>query len=143
MTRAYWNGRMGGIGRRINMFTTDFYRYTAARPLHRHDARLPGPVRAEPCRIPEGDRPRTSSAASSRLHRAPIFNKRLVRWIANRPTVDHMLGIPPQQFDKLAGSAAEGKTAAMLRGRIKKMAAIFPIQTNYFAWQAFSGTTTR
>ncbi|MCC6921045.1 MAG: DUF3419 family protein, partial [Alphaproteobacteria bacterium] len=27
-TRAYWNGRMGGIGRRINMFTTDFYRYS-------------------------------------------------------------------------------------------------------------------
>ncbi|MCC6919970.1 MAG: DUF3419 family protein, partial [Alphaproteobacteria bacterium] len=69
---------------------------------------------------------------------APIFNKRLVRWIANRPTVYYMLGIPPQQFDELAGSAAEGKTAAMLRGRIEKMACDFPIQTNYFAWQAFS-----
>ena len=69
---------------------------------------------------------------------APVFKSWFVRWVANRPTVYYMLGIPPQQFDELAGSAEGGQTAAMLRGRIEKMACDFPITHNYFAWQAFS-----
>jgi S-adenosylmethionine-diacylglycerol 3-amino-3-carboxypropyl transferase len=69
---------------------------------------------------------------------APVFVSRFVRWLADRPTVYYMLGIPPQQFDELAGSAEGGKVSAMLSGRMEKLACHFPIENNYFAWQAFS-----
>jgi S-adenosylmethionine-diacylglycerol 3-amino-3-carboxypropyl transferase len=45
------------------------------------------------------------------------------------------LGIPPQQYDALAGSG-DGMTS-VLRERVRKLACAFPLSENYFAWQAF------
>lgn len=136
-TRAYWNGKLGWFSRRISMFSRDFYRFSLL-------GRFIGLMRVL-SRMYGLDTTKILKATSMEEQRAifekdwaPVFNTWLVRWLANRPTVYYMLGIPPQQFDELAGSAEGGKTAAMLRGRIEKMACDFPIEHNYFAWQAFS-----
>jgi S-adenosylmethionine-diacylglycerol 3-amino-3-carboxypropyl transferase len=66
---------------------------------------------------------------------APVFDRRFVRWLTDQPASLFGLGIPPAQFDALAG---DQPMAAVLRQRLEKLACGFAINDNYFAWQAFS-----
>lgn len=65
---------------------------------------------------------------------APVFDKRFVRWLTDQPASLFGLGIPPAQFDALAGNEP---MAEVLRRRLAKLACDFPVEDNYFAWQAF------
>jgi S-adenosylmethionine-diacylglycerol 3-amino-3-carboxypropyl transferase len=65
---------------------------------------------------------------------APFFDKAVVKWITDQPASLFGLGIPPAQYDALAG---EEKMAVVLRARLEKLACDFDIKDNYFAWQAF------
>jgi len=65
---------------------------------------------------------------------APIFERRFVRWLTDQPASLFGLGIPPAQYDALAGS---DHMADVLRRRLEKLACHFPVNDNYFAWQAF------
>ncbi|MBB5685196.1 S-adenosylmethionine-diacylglycerol 3-amino-3-carboxypropyl transferase [Sphingobium boeckii] len=67
---------------------------------------------------------------------APIFDKKFVRWLTDQPASLFGLGIPPAQYEALAGDDPEGM-AAVLRARLEKLACDFDIRQNYFAWQAF------
>ena len=65
---------------------------------------------------------------------APIFDRKFIRWITDQRSSLFGLGIPPAQYDALAG----GKPMAdVLRARLEKLACDFPLADNYFAWQAF------
>jgi len=65
---------------------------------------------------------------------APFFDRKLIRWITDQRSSLFGLGIPPAQYDALAG----GKPMAdVLRARLEKLACDFPLEENYFAWQAF------
>ncbi|MDE2596298.1 MAG: DUF3419 family protein [Sphingomonadales bacterium] len=66
---------------------------------------------------------------------APVFDKRIVRWLTEQRASLFGLGIPPAQYDALAG---DSHMADVLRQRLEKLAAHFPVNDNYFAWQAFS-----
>ncbi|MFP4314572.1 MAG: DUF3419 family protein [Alphaproteobacteria bacterium] len=50
------------------------------------------------------------------------------------PPALYGLGIPPSQFDELKGKQ---DMADVLRHRLRRLACDFPIEDNYFAWQAF------
>jgi len=65
---------------------------------------------------------------------APIFDRRFIRWLTDRPASLFGLGIPPAQYTALAGDA---RMADVLRKRLEKLACHFPVNDNYFAWQAF------
>ena len=65
---------------------------------------------------------------------SPIFDRRFVRWLTDRPASLFGLGIPPAQFTALAG---DERMANVLRKRLEKLACDFPVNDNYFAWQAF------
>jgi S-adenosylmethionine-diacylglycerol 3-amino-3-carboxypropyl transferase len=65
---------------------------------------------------------------------SPIFDKRFVRWLCDQPASLFGLGIPPAQFNALAGDQA---MADVLRRRLEKLACDFPLSENYFAQQAF------
>ncbi len=65
---------------------------------------------------------------------APIFDKRFIRWLTDQPASLFGLGIPPAQFEALAGDA---KMSDVLRARLEKLACDFALEDNYFAWQAF------
>ena len=67
-------------------------------------------------------------------HLAPVFDKKFVRWLTDQPPALFGLGIPPAQFEALAG---DEKMADVLRKRLEKLACDFEIRDNYFAWQAF------
>lgn len=67
---------------------------------------------------------------------APLFDKRLIRWMAGKPVSLYGLGIPPAQYAALAASGS-GNMSAVLRQRLERLACDFSLQDNYFAWQAF------
>ncbi len=66
---------------------------------------------------------------------APVFDKKFVRWLTSQPASLFGLGIPPAQFEALAG---DERMAEVLRRRLEKLACDFAVSDNYFAWQAFS-----
>jgi S-adenosylmethionine-diacylglycerol 3-amino-3-carboxypropyl transferase len=66
---------------------------------------------------------------------APIFDSRFIRWLTDHPASLFGLGIPPAQYEALAGNE---RMAVVLRRRLEKLACDFPVDDNYFAWQAFS-----
>ena len=75
-----------------------------------------------------------SSAQFFETALAPLFDKRAVRWAtANRLSL-YGLGIPPAQYEALAGGS---DMRHVLRARLERLACGFSLDDNYFAWQAF------
>ncbi len=66
----------------------------------------------------------------------PIFDKAPVRFLCNMPVSLYGLGIPPAQFAALQ-EASHGDMAGLLKERLERLACAYPIEDNYFAWQAF------
>ena len=69
----------------------------------------------------------------------PFFNNFLIKLVGKLPVTLFGLGIPPQQFDELTRDLDSGKTIIdVYRERVRRLACDFPIDENYFAWQAFA-----
>lgn len=135
-SRRWWESRRGLTGRRIDMFAKGFYRFgvlgrfIAAMHTTLRIARVdPRPYLAS--------RDMDEQRAFFDAEIAPLFDKRLVRWIARRPASLFGLGIPPAQFDKLAADGG-GDIVPVLRERTRKLMCDFPLRENYFAWAAFN-----
>lgn len=133
-TRAFWEARPLGR-RRITMFQRNFYRFGLL-------GRFLGVVHlvARPGRV---DFNRFLTAATPEDQTlffdakiAPLFEMRLVKYLARRRASLFGLGIPPAQYDKLAADGG-GDVIPVLRERVRKLMCDFPISKNYFAWQAF------
>jgi len=134
-SRRYWEGRgLSGLGRRrIAMFARDFYRHGLLGNfigLCHLVARLYG--------VDPRDALRARSLREQReffsRSLAPLFEKRLIRWVTAQPLSLYGLGIPPAQHAALAGGNG---MADVLRERLERLACGFSLQENYFAWQAF------
>ena len=134
-TRQWWEKRSLTGRRRISMFAKDFYRHgmlghfiAAGHGL----ARLHGtdPRNLAKCET-IGDQRRFFEQELS-----PLFDKPLVRFLTSRRASLFGLGIPPAQYEALAGP--DGDMAEVLRERTRKLACHFPLKDNYFAWQAFA-----
>lgn len=134
-SRAYWEQRTLSGRRRISVFGRNLYRrgllglfigsaHAAAR-LYGVDPR----DLLKAATIEEQRRYFNSALA-------PLFDKRLIRWAISFRASLFGLGIPPQQYEALAG-AGNGDVVHVLRGRLEKLACGFPVSDNYFAWQAF------
>ena len=133
-TCKYWESRDRLGRRRIGYFGRNVYRhgllgnFIGAGHLF---ARLHG---ANPRRLLLA-----KSRAEQRLiferELAPLFAKRHIRWLLDKPFALFGLGIPPAQFNALKGS--EASMANVLRARLERLACDFDLADNYFAWQAF------
>ncbi len=132
-TRRYWEGRDMIGRRRIGGFASGIYKrgllgnfigmaHFIAR-LYRVDLGLILTARS----IPE-----QRQIFDEKI--APVFDKRFIRWLTSQPASLFGLGIPPAQYDALAG---DQRMAQVLRARLEKLACDFSVQDNYFAWQAF------
>jgi S-adenosylmethionine-diacylglycerol 3-amino-3-carboxypropyl transferase len=132
-TRRYWEKDRPLRGKRINMFGKNLYRYGllgrfigilhAVAKLH---GKKLEPILA--ARTPEEQR---------RLFErdiAPLFDYKSIKLLSKSPVSLYALGIPPAQYDELVAS---GDPVSVLRERVERLACDFPIQENYFAWQAF------
>ena len=132
-TREYWEKNRPLRGKRINMFGKNLYRYGLLGRfigiLHAV-AKLHG-KKLEPilsAKTPEEQR---------RLFErdiAPLFEFKSIKLLSKSPVSLYALGIPPAQYDELV---AVGDPVSVLRERVERLACDFPINENYFAWQAF------
>lgn len=132
-TRRYWEGRDLMFRRRIGGFRSGIYKrgllggfigvaHLLAK-LYRVDLRtiLAAETIEEQRRVFEEQL-------------SPVFDRKFVRWLTDQPASLFGLGIPPAQFEALAG---DQPMAEVLRRRLEKLACDFAISDNYFAWQAF------
>lgn len=137
-SRKYWEGYSLVHGRRINYFRKNIYQFGIL-------GRFIGVVHLL-AKI-YGQDPRDILKAKTLKEQGevydrtlgPIFQKKLVKFICNMPPALYGLGIPPSQFDEL-NEAAKNKgndMAGLLNERLRRLACDFPIESNYFAWQAF------
>jgi S-adenosylmethionine-diacylglycerol 3-amino-3-carboxypropyl transferase len=132
-TRKYWEGRNWTGRRRLRHFQTNIYskgllgRFIGAGHLlakfYGRDLKT-----LLNCKSLEQQR------AFFDTELAPLFDKRFVKWITNRKMSLYGLGIPPAQYEALAGG---GRMADVLHERLEKLACGFPLRENYFTWQAF------
>jgi len=133
-TRAHWEKRNLAGRRRIAVFDRDFYRTGllgfCIATGHRV-ARLHG---VDPSKIMQAG----TLGEQHRFFReelAPLFERPLIRWATAKKASLFGLGIPPAQYDALAGG---GTMAGVLKQRLEKLATHFVLKDNYFAWQAFA-----
>ena len=142
-TRAYWETRKHlGLGRqRISVFTQNLYRHGL---LGRFIGF--GHMIARIYGVDPRDMLRARTLDEQRIYfdtvLAPLFDKHFVRWFASRPTSLYGLGIPPAQYQALAG-AGSGGMSSVLRQRVEKLTCDFSLSDNYFAWQAFGRSYAR
>ena len=134
-SRTWWEGRsLHRFGqRRISIFARNAYRHGVLGRfigLAHVTARL------------HGVRPRDLLEARSLEEQrrffetvlAPLFERPAVRWATTSPLSLYGLGIPPAQYEALAGGRSMGH---VLRERVERLACGFPLADNWFAWQAF------
>lgn len=71
---------------------------------------------------------------------APVFDTRLLRFLCKRTSVLYSLGIPPSQYDEMHqdSQAKQQGMHELLKERARRLACDFPLESNYFAWQAFA-----
>ncbi|NEU12503.1 DUF3419 family protein [Methylobacterium sp. BTF04] len=135
VSRAYWEGRRFDGRRRIAAFAHNVYRTGLLGRFIGAGHRL---ARLYGCDLTAVLRARTlpEQRALFDAHVAPLFDKGFVRWLIRRPASLYGLGIPPAQYTALAKDRSGGMVD-VLRHRLERLACGFPIQDNYFAWQAF------
>ena len=72
-------------------------------------------------------------------HIDPFFDSALIKFVGKLPVTMFGLGIPPQQYNELKQDLEHGRTVIdIYRDRVRRLACDFPIDDNYFAWQAFA-----
>jgi S-adenosylmethionine-diacylglycerol 3-amino-3-carboxypropyl transferase len=134
-SRAYWEARtLQHLGRRrISIFARNAYRHGVL-------GRFIGLAHAT-ARVYGVDLSELLSARSLEEQRrffesvlAPLFDKAAVRWATGTRLSLYGLGIPPAQYEALAGGSTMGD---VLRERVERLACGFSLSDNYFAWQAF------
>jgi S-adenosylmethionine-diacylglycerol 3-amino-3-carboxypropyl transferase len=130
---SYWDKNRLFFGRRIRFFARNVYRYGLL-------GRFIGVVHWY-CKLYGKNPSRILSAQSMEEQRkifdtqlAPLFDTRMVRWLCKMPVSLYGLGIPPAQYEVLAGG---NDMSTVLKGRVERLACDFPLTDNYFAWQAF------
>ena len=134
-SRGYWEGRGLDGRRRIGMFARNVYRYGLLGRFIGTGHVLGRLLGCDPRVMLKA-----CDMAEQRVlfdrHLAPVFDKRIVRWLVRQPASLYGLGIPPAQYKALAGDG-EGGIRAVLRHRLERLACDFDIKDNYFARQAF------
>ncbi len=132
-TQRYWEGRDLVGRRRIGGFSRGIYKRGLLGNFIGAAHLLAKLYRIDPRMILEAETLEDQRRVFEE-NIAPIFERRFVRWLTDRPASLFGLGIPPAQYTALAG---EDRMANVLRKRLEKLACDFPVNDNYFAWQAF------
>ncbi|MGH7143057.1 MAG: DUF3419 family protein [Planctomycetota bacterium] len=138
--RKYWEGanwwRRFVVGPPINYFANNFYNYAKLGKLLRLVHFLGRVTRSNHLKILKA---RSLEEQQTVFHEtiSPFFEHRLVRLVVRQPFVMYSLGIPPQQYALVSHENA-GDVVALYHERLRRLMCDFPVQDNYFAWQALS-----
>jgi S-adenosylmethionine-diacylglycerol 3-amino-3-carboxypropyl transferase len=132
-SRRYWEGRDLAGRRRIGMFRHGAYKRGLLGGFIGAAHLIAKLYRIDPRLILEAQTMEEQRAVFDAKF-APLFNRKFIRWLTDQPASLFGLGIPPAQYEALAG---DQKMAAVLRARLERLACDYDLKQNYFAWQAF------
>jgi len=142
LTRSFWEstdwpGKKFGP-RRINYFKRGLYEHAKLGQFFRMVHGIARRMRRDPARLLAARTLADQQKIFDEVF-APLFDNRLVRWMGRQPVAVYSLGIPPSQHAAML-EEQEGDGARlfeMYKERIRRLACGFPLDDNYFAWQAF------
>ncbi|HLX62778.1 MAG TPA: DUF3419 family protein [Planctomycetota bacterium] len=135
-TRAFWEGKnwFQKLRPRIRYFKKNFYDYAKLGLLLRFAHGLTKVVRKNPSRIlGAGSIEEQEQIFNETI--APFFDNKIIKAIGRNPLILFSLGIPPRQYAVMKREMS-GDIIDLFRERIKRLTCGFPIEDNYFAWQA-------
>lgn len=139
-TREYWEGKYRiKRGRRIDLFTgRGIYDHSRNGYFLRFFHGLSRKLGCDPESVLKAKNLDEQKELYEK-HIAPFFDSKLIRAIGKMPVTLFGLGIPPQQYEELKKDVeGEGTVIDIYRERTERLAAGFPIEDNYFAWQALA-----
>ena len=138
-TSAYWDQPIGLFRKpRIQMFAENFYTFGLLGQfiglIHWVGRRLGYDI----SKVMEA-RNLEEQQTLFNQHVAPLFHTRLIKFLSRRSMVMYSLGIPPSQFTEMESNAQQNQQSMheLLEFRARRLACDFPLETNYFAWQAY------
>ena len=140
-TREFWEG--GFVlsklwrGPRINYFTRNLYNYSRNGYFLRLFHALARAIGCDTSRLLEAE----SREEQERIYEEaiePFFETRAIKLLSKFQWVLFGLGIPPQQYEELKRGETANDLLDVYRERVKRLACSFPVEDNYFAWQAFA-----
>jgi len=142
MTRSFWEtsdwpGRAVGP-KRISYFRRGLYDQAKLGQFFRVVHGIAKAARRDPARLLRAQ----SVAEQERIFDElfdPLFRNRIVRWLGRQPVAVYSLGIPPSQHAAMLEEQQNdgAKLFDMYRDRVRRLGCGFPLDDNYFAWQAF------
>jgi len=125
------------LGPRISYFTKNFYDYTQLGFFLRFLHTIAWTARMDLSRVLTATtREEQESIYMETID--PLFNHWLVKAGGKLPLTLYSLGIPPQQFRAMQDEMGSAGMIGVYRERVRRLACQFPIDDNYFGWQAFS-----
>ena len=142
-TRAFWESNtLGGsyvYGDRISFFTNaGLYDHSRNGYFLRFFHRVSKASGCDPEQVLKA-RSLDEQKELYEKHIDPFFDSVAVKTLGKLPVTMFGLGIPPQQYDELK-TDLDGKQTVIdiYRERVRRLACDYPIDENYFAWQAFA-----
>jgi len=137
VTRDYWDGRDLLGRRRFRYFAKNLYRHGLLGRFITLGHLIGRLHRIDPSLLLQA-RDRNEQRELFERHIAPLFARPHIRWLTRRRASLYGLGIPPAQYEALAGAANDDRgMAGVLLQRLERLACDFDLDDNYFAWQAF------
>jgi S-adenosylmethionine-diacylglycerol 3-amino-3-carboxypropyl transferase len=135
-TRHFWEKSWWPKPARIHYFSKDVYRYARFGYFIRFLHQIAKMAGSHPERLLQAKTPKELEEIFHQQSE-PFFNSWVVKTIGHLPFSVFSLGIPPQQYNAMR-EQSNGNMLKLYRDRIHHLAGNFPIQENYFAWQAFA-----
>ena len=139
-TRLFWEGgswlRKKIAGPRIEYFANNLYNYGKLGYLLRFCHRLTKVFYRDPSKLLAAGSLQEQELIFNQTI-APLLDNKFVQAIGKQPFILFSLGIPPRQLEALRKDMT-GDVICLYRERLKRLMCEFPIDENYFAWQALS-----
>ncbi|OYT73342.1 MAG: S-adenosylmethionine--diacylglycerol 3-amino-3-carboxypropyl transferase [Chloracidobacterium sp. CP2_5A] len=135
-TRAFWEGLTMFGKRRVHFFADNLYDHARNGFYLRFLEKLAHLMGIYPDRLTRLTDPvERGQAFDETIGR--YFDHWLVRSLSKLPFIVFGLGIPPRQYEAMRRETPEN-ILAMYRRRVRRFVCDFPIEENYFAWQALT-----
>jgi S-adenosylmethionine-diacylglycerol 3-amino-3-carboxypropyl transferase len=139
-TRQFWEGgswfRQKVVGPRIKFFARNLYDYGSMGHFNRFIHLLTGMKRLEAQEFLNACT-REEREMLYRQYCEPALNSLSAKMLCKLPFFLHALGVPPAQLERI--KTEEGRDLlSVYQDRIRRLLCEFPLEDNYFAWQAFS-----
>ncbi len=135
-TRAFWEGLTMFGKRRIHFFADNLYDHARNGFYLRFLEKLAHLMGIYPDRLTRLTDPVERGRAFDETI-GVYFDHWLVRALSKLPFIVFGLGIPPRQYEAMRRETPEN-ILAMYRRRVRRFVCDFPIEENYFAWQALT-----